>query len=243
VFTIRGLTDTVGLTVTDNALAVDSASFNVNDKIHVTGLNAGSNYTLDGAANTWKDIDGNDADVEFNLWTQLEENKFAFNDAVTVAGLRADDVTDKIKVVDGVLNFVDSTVANDFTVHVQYADSSTKVSVAGVAMNLIEGDYDISNGYELAHTPQTLSSIIFDGEKIIFSDSTNTIDPADNNELFGFSTVDSGLQIGSTVDGVSISVVGGKFALFDGDTVAGMLNDGDAWQDGAISVDANEQDA
>lgn len=104
---------------------------------------------------------------------------------------------------------------------------------------MIDGDFDTTNGLELAHTPQTLASIFFDGTNVMFYDANNhTIDPSGNSEMLNIATVDGGLMIGDA--NVEVSVSNGSLALFNEGSIAGMLNDGDAWSNGAISVDAIE---
>ena len=245
-YTVDGIIDTVGVTIGSDGWAFDSNVFDTTTEVHFTGIAAGTHYSIDGVEYTWTDIDGNPQDVEFNRRSQLDQTTFVFDNEVTVSGIDANDATaisDKIKIVDGVLNFTDSEVMDDYNIHVKYADDSNAVSVGGAELQLIDGDFDPDNGLEIAHTPQTLKGITFIDGKLNFDDGKHTINPAENNELYGFSTVDGGVVIGSTVDGVSISVGGGSLMLFDGDSIAGRLNDGDVWEDGSIIVDENALNA
>ena len=242
--TIEGISDTVGVTVGADGFAFDSKLFDMNADVHFAGVAAGDHYTVDGVEYTWADIDGNAQDMEFNLWTQVDATTFVFGEAVTVSGISAEDsaaLVDKIKYVDGVLSFTDESIADDYNIHINYADGTTKVSVNGNEWQLIEGDFNDANGLEPVHTPQTLTHITSDNGAITFRDDSNPLLPDEHNDLHGFSTLEGGVEIGSTVDGVSISVEGGSLVLYDADTI--RLNEGDIWQDGVIIVDANRYDA
>ena len=174
-FTLRGATSTEGITVEgDNLLTFDSSVFNVSGNIHAAGIADGTPYTIDGASGAWADIDGNASEVELNLWNKLGDATFAFGDAVTVRGIYADTgaaFIDKVKFVDGVINFLDDSVAADYNIHVLYADGSDKVSVAGVERTLIDGDSDSLNGLELAQTPVIIKD---EEEEVQLPDSGNT---------------------------------------------------------------------
>ncbi len=146
-FTVSGFTpaaDGTGSTIEAGAFTFDALTDSVNAHI-VFANDADATTKVNGLS--LAQIDGDTTNgYELNLWSAVDGG-YAFNNEITVTGISS---YDTINVIDGGLNFVDSAASTNADIHILGTD---KVSVAGAAVTLYDGDGNTVNGSELVPAP------------------------------------------------------------------------------------------